>query len=193
MLSFEQLCGEYGLQRPPHDRSSPRPLAPADYLSLCRALPILFISDVPMLGADQRDAARRWVSFLDVAYEAGVTLTCSSESGSVEGVFAGLLAAAGLQGQDTSLGKAQGQVKGSVVPVTSKLVQGLRAQAQAQAAAAVGIVHAPQPAALGHVDAWLEASRRSATVAPVSWLLAEEVLMYHRAASRLAEMCGPSA
>jgi len=58
--TFDQLCD--------------RPLGPSDYLALAERFDTLFLQDVPMLGPDRREAARRFVTLVDALYEAHTRL-----------------------------------------------------------------------------------------------------------------------
>ncbi len=63
-FSFAELCQ--------------RALGPADYLALAGRYHSLLIADIPALSADQRDAARRFVTLIDTLYEARTKLVCSA-------------------------------------------------------------------------------------------------------------------
>jgi cell division protein ZapE len=54
------------------------PLAPADHLAICAAFHAVLVDRIPQMGEDLRDAARRFVVFVDAAYEAHVKLVCSA-------------------------------------------------------------------------------------------------------------------
>jgi cell division protein ZapE len=54
------------------------PLSPPDYLALTQAFHALAIADIPLMGADARDASRRFVTLIDTAYEAQVKIVCSA-------------------------------------------------------------------------------------------------------------------
>ncbi|SET52177.1 cell division protein ZapE [Oceanicella actignis] len=57
-----------------------RPLGPADYLAVARALDMLFVDDVPRLGPADANAARRFVTLIDALYEGRVRLAMSAEA-----------------------------------------------------------------------------------------------------------------
>lgn len=64
--SFDELCK--------------RPLGPADYLSIARHYDAVMIENVPKLGPENRDAARRFVTLIDALYEARAKVIISAEA-----------------------------------------------------------------------------------------------------------------
>ncbi|MFN3936559.1 MAG: cell division protein ZapE [Gemmobacter sp.] len=62
--SFWELCG--------------RPLGPADYLAMARALRVLIVEDIPRLSAANYNEAKRFVTLIDTLYEARVRLVASA-------------------------------------------------------------------------------------------------------------------
>ena len=65
-LGFWELCG--------------KPLGAADYLALADAVKVLILEDIPRLGRDNFNEAKRFVTLIDALYEAGVVLMCSAAS-----------------------------------------------------------------------------------------------------------------
>jgi cell division protein ZapE len=65
-FSFAQLCGTA--------------LGPSDYLELAARYHTLVLSDIPLLGPENKDQARRFVTLIDALYEKKVTLICSAEA-----------------------------------------------------------------------------------------------------------------
>jgi cell division protein ZapE len=63
-FSFEALCM--------------RPLAAADYLALAHRYDTLFVDDVPVMGVEMRDAARRFILLIDTLYDETRNLVCSA-------------------------------------------------------------------------------------------------------------------
>lgn len=59
-FTFEELCGDMK--------------SAADYLEMCRQIDACVISDIPELSLEQRDIARRFITFLDAAYDAHIKL-----------------------------------------------------------------------------------------------------------------------
>ncbi|CAA7623846.1 cell division protein ZapE [Magnetospirillum sp. UT-4] len=53
-------------------------LGPSDYLELATLYHTLILSGVPLLGPDNKDEARRFVTLVDALYEHKVTLICSA-------------------------------------------------------------------------------------------------------------------
>ncbi|KAG7447553.1 AFG1-like ATPase [Guyanagaster necrorhizus] len=62
---FEELCGQ--------------PLSAADYLEVTRAFHTVFLLDVPKMGLDSKDKARRFITFIDACYESRTKLFVTSE------------------------------------------------------------------------------------------------------------------
>ena len=57
-----------------------RPLGAADYLALARRFESVFVEDVPRLGPEKRNEARRFVTLIDALYEHRVKLVMSAEA-----------------------------------------------------------------------------------------------------------------
>ncbi|EJD53970.1 AFG1-like ATPase [Auricularia subglabra TFB-10046 SS5] len=64
-FDFSQLCGQ--------------PLSAADYLEVTRTFKTVFVTDVPKMGLNQKDMARRFITFIDACYESRTKLFTSSE------------------------------------------------------------------------------------------------------------------
>ncbi|KAK0190562.1 AFG1-like ATPase-domain-containing protein [Armillaria mellea] len=62
---FEELCGQ--------------PLSAADYLEVTKAFHTVFLLDVPEMGLDSKDKARRFITFIDACYESRTKLFVTSE------------------------------------------------------------------------------------------------------------------
>lgn len=56
------------------------PLGPADYLAIAGRFDVLLIAEIPCLGRDKRNEAKRFVTLVDALYEHRVKLICSAES-----------------------------------------------------------------------------------------------------------------
>ena len=54
-FAFADLCG--------------KPLSAADYLEVTKEFETVFLVDVPQLDLDKKDMARRFILFIDAAYE----------------------------------------------------------------------------------------------------------------------------
>ena len=63
-FTFDELC-----------RSA---LGPSDYLALASNYHTLMLSGIPLLGPDERDAAKRFVTLIDALYEHNVHFICSA-------------------------------------------------------------------------------------------------------------------
>lgn len=57
-----------------------RPLGAVDYLAIAKRYHTLILSDVPHLGAEKRNEARRFVMLIDVLYDNGIKLICSADA-----------------------------------------------------------------------------------------------------------------
>lgn len=55
-----------------------RPLGPADYLAIARAVRVLIVEDIPHLSAENYNEAKRFVTLIDALYEGKVRLVCSA-------------------------------------------------------------------------------------------------------------------
>ena len=63
-LSFAALCGQ--------------PLSAADYMAIAEKFDAVIVEDVPALAPEQRDEARRFITLVDVLYEARTLLVVSA-------------------------------------------------------------------------------------------------------------------
>ncbi|CAN6603081.1 hypothetical protein TRVA0_002S02168 [Trichomonascus vanleenenianus] len=64
-FTFTELCG--------------KPLSAADYLEITKAFPCIVLTDIPMLSVRQVDVTRRFITFLDAAYESRTRLAVTAE------------------------------------------------------------------------------------------------------------------
>lgn len=64
-FSFQELCGQ--------------PLSAADYLEVTKNFATIFVLNVPKMGLDQKDLARRFITFIDACYESKTKLFVTSE------------------------------------------------------------------------------------------------------------------
>ncbi|KAF5387890.1 hypothetical protein D9615_000629 [Tricholomella constricta] len=62
---FHDLCGQ--------------PLSAADYLEVTKNFGTVFLLDVPKMGMDSKDMARRFITFIDACYESKTKLFVTSE------------------------------------------------------------------------------------------------------------------
>ncbi|KAI0940112.1 hypothetical protein AcW1_004920 [Taiwanofungus camphoratus] len=62
---FDHLCG--------------MPLSAADYLEITKNFKTIFVLDVPKMGLNQKDMARRFITFIDACYESKTKLFVTSE------------------------------------------------------------------------------------------------------------------
>lgn len=63
-FTFKELCGTY--------RSA------ADYLEMCKTFPAAVITDIPELSLEQTDLVRRFITFLDAAYDSHLKLAAEA-------------------------------------------------------------------------------------------------------------------
>ncbi len=56
------------------------PLGPADYLAIASRFHTLIIGNIPILGPERRNEAKRFVTLIDAMYEDKVNLICSAEA-----------------------------------------------------------------------------------------------------------------
>ena len=57
-----------------------QPLGPADFIQICNNYNTIFVERIPKMGMAQRNQARRFLSFIDAAYESRTKLYCTAES-----------------------------------------------------------------------------------------------------------------
>jgi len=65
-FDFKEICG--------------RPLGAADYLAIARAFDTVIVSDVPRMDYERRNEARRFITLVDILYEAKAKLVLSAEA-----------------------------------------------------------------------------------------------------------------
>ena len=66
MASFSDLCE--------------KSLGPGDFLEIARCFHTLVLREIPQLGPENRDAAKRFVTLIDALYEAKVNFICSADA-----------------------------------------------------------------------------------------------------------------
>lgn len=66
-MTFEELCAQ--------------PLGSADYLAIAETFNTVIISDIPEMGPEKRNEAKRFTTLIDALYEHKVNLICSAEAG----------------------------------------------------------------------------------------------------------------
>jgi len=64
-FEFGDLCG--------------KPLSAADYIEVTKTFGTVFLLDVPKMGLDLKDKARRFITFIDACYESKTKLFVTSE------------------------------------------------------------------------------------------------------------------
>ncbi len=67
-----------GAARFPFPALCEEPLGAPDYLALAETFATVLIDDIPVLGPDRRDAARRFTVLIDTLYDQRVRLVCSA-------------------------------------------------------------------------------------------------------------------
>ncbi len=68
LAGFDDLCGNVP------------PLGPADYLKLVERYHTLILADIPRMGPDMRNEAKRFVTLIDALYDTQTRLICSAAS-----------------------------------------------------------------------------------------------------------------
>lgn len=66
LISFSELCEQ--------------PLGPADYLAIAQRFHTILLRGIPMMGPENRNEAKRFVTLIDALYEARVNLVCSAQA-----------------------------------------------------------------------------------------------------------------
>jgi cell division protein ZapE len=77
-LDVPQTCGQIARFR--FAEICGRPLGPADYLALARRFEAIVIEDVPAMGIERRNEAKRFITLIDILYEAKTKLILSAEA-----------------------------------------------------------------------------------------------------------------
>jgi len=65
-FAFPELCG--------------KPLGSADYIALSENIRVLVLDDIPQLSRNNFNEAKRFVTLIDIIYEARINLICSAEA-----------------------------------------------------------------------------------------------------------------
>ena len=84
------------------------PRSAADYIEIARCYHTVFLSGVPVMGATDDDAARRFVTLVDELYDRGVKLAVSAASDAPEGLYRGERLAFEFQRAASRLHEMQG-------------------------------------------------------------------------------------
>jgi cell division protein ZapE len=63
-----------------------KPLGPADYLAIAAVFDAVFVEGVPVMGPEQRNEARRFVTFIDTLYDRQIRLVLSAAT-PPEGIY----------------------------------------------------------------------------------------------------------
>lgn len=56
-----------------------RPMSAADYLEITQNFPAIVITDIPLLSVRERDVTRRFITFLDAAYESAAKIAVTAQ------------------------------------------------------------------------------------------------------------------
>ncbi|GBR05335.1 cell division protein ZapE [Acetobacter oeni] len=57
-----------------------RPLGPGDYLAVAKRFPVIVVDDIPALGPDDANVARRFITLIDALYDNGNLLFVSADA-----------------------------------------------------------------------------------------------------------------
>ena len=74
-------CSAHGVARFSFADICEKPLAASDYLRLARDYHTLMIDRIPVMGYDERNAAKRFITLIDTLYDNGVKLMASAAAG----------------------------------------------------------------------------------------------------------------
>jgi cell division protein ZapE len=74
-------CSAHGVARFSFADICEKPLAASDYLRLARDYHTLMIDHIPVMGYDERNAAKRFITLIDTLYDNGVKLMASAAAG----------------------------------------------------------------------------------------------------------------
>lgn len=74
------VASENGVARFSFNELCRSPLGPADYITICNAFHTVFLEDIPQMNIYQKNEARRFLSFVDAAYESKVKVFCTAAS-----------------------------------------------------------------------------------------------------------------
>lgn len=66
VFTFHQLCEE--------------PLGPGDYLAIAKRLDTVVVTGIPKMGAEMRNASKRFVTLVDALYERKAVLLCTADA-----------------------------------------------------------------------------------------------------------------
>ncbi len=75
-IAVPQAAG--GVARFGFDDLCRKPLSAGDYVALASRFETFFLDHIPLLGDDERDAAKRFINFIDAAYDARAKLLASA-------------------------------------------------------------------------------------------------------------------
>lgn len=67
-----------GVARAGFDDLCAQPLGPSDYLAITKAISVLILEDIPQLSKARNNEAKRFVTLIDTAYEAGLTFIATA-------------------------------------------------------------------------------------------------------------------
>ncbi len=71
-------CYSNGIARAGFADLCEKPLGAGDYLAITEQVKVLILDDIPILGREKANEAKRFVTLIDTLYEAGVRLVCSA-------------------------------------------------------------------------------------------------------------------
>ena len=74
------ISSEKGVARFTFSELCQSPLGPADYITVCNHFKTIFVEDIHQMNINMRNEARRFLSFIDAAYESRVRVYCTAAS-----------------------------------------------------------------------------------------------------------------
>lgn len=72
VFTFDQLCRA--------------PLASNDYIAICQEFNVIILAEIPQLGLDEHNEAKRFINLIDTIYDLKKILICSAKT-DIESIY----------------------------------------------------------------------------------------------------------